>query len=182
MEYLKKEGLWIACADMDGLDHFDIELYRLFPSRIPEDNCFQCHAKKPLIPKRRSVGLNATVGKTSAGAVEYVPVARVTNIVKTMEYLNRIPEDNCFQCHAKKPLTAEPAPQGVMFYLKFLCRTTSYISNAAATEAFSEEIFPYIGIDAVKSQFSRTRRLTPSPFRMALKTVVFRYPAGEKAV
>lgn len=42
-----------------------------------------------VIPKRRSVGLNATVGKTSAGAVEYVPVARVTNIVKTMEYLKK---------------------------------------------------------------------------------------------
>ena len=33
-----------------------------------------------IIPKRRSVGLTATVGKTSAGAVEYMPVARVTNI------------------------------------------------------------------------------------------------------
>lgn len=40
-----------------------------------------------IIPKRRSVGLNATVGKTSAGAIEYMPVARVTNIVQTMEYL-----------------------------------------------------------------------------------------------
>lgn len=42
-----------------------------------------------VIPKRRSVGLNATVGKTSAGALEYMPVARVTNIVKTMEYLKK---------------------------------------------------------------------------------------------
>lgn len=42
-----------------------------------------------IIPKRRSVGLNATVGKTSAGALEYMPVARVTNIVKTMEYLKK---------------------------------------------------------------------------------------------
>ena len=42
-----------------------------------------------IIPKRRSVGLNATVGKTSAGAIEYMPVARVTNIVKTMEYLKK---------------------------------------------------------------------------------------------
>lgn len=42
-----------------------------------------------IIPKRRSVGLNAVVGKTSAGAVEYMPVARVTNIVKTMEYLKK---------------------------------------------------------------------------------------------
>ncbi len=42
-----------------------------------------------IIPKRRSVGLNATVGKTSAGAIEYMPVARVTNIVHTMEYLKK---------------------------------------------------------------------------------------------
>lgn len=42
-----------------------------------------------IIPKRKSVGLNATVGKTSAGALEYVPVARVTNLVKTMEFLKK---------------------------------------------------------------------------------------------
>ncbi|MEC0229873.1 23S rRNA (guanosine(2251)-2'-O)-methyltransferase RlmB [Paenibacillus alba] len=40
-----------------------------------------------IIPKRRSVGLTATVSKTSAGAVEYVPVARVTNIAQTIEKL-----------------------------------------------------------------------------------------------
>ncbi|TNJ62160.1 23S rRNA (guanosine(2251)-2'-O)-methyltransferase RlmB [Paenibacillus hemerocallicola] len=40
-----------------------------------------------IIPKRRSVGLTATVSKTSAGAVEYVPVARVTNIAQTIEAL-----------------------------------------------------------------------------------------------
>ena len=33
-----------------------------------------------VIPKRRSVGLTATVAKASAGAVEYVKVARVTNV------------------------------------------------------------------------------------------------------
>lgn len=40
-----------------------------------------------IIPKRRSVAVTATVSKTSAGAVEYVPVARVTNLVQTMEQL-----------------------------------------------------------------------------------------------
>lgn len=40
-----------------------------------------------IIPKRRSVGLTATVSKTSAGAIEYVPVARVTNIAQTIEQL-----------------------------------------------------------------------------------------------
>lgn len=42
-----------------------------------------------IIPKHRSVGLTATVGKTSAGAIEYMPVAKVTNIVKTMEMLKK---------------------------------------------------------------------------------------------
>lgn len=40
-----------------------------------------------LIPKRRSVPLTATVAKTSAGAVEYVPVARVGNIAQTLKML-----------------------------------------------------------------------------------------------
>jgi 23S rRNA (guanosine2251-2'-O)-methyltransferase len=40
-----------------------------------------------IIPKRRSVGLTATVSKTSAGAVEYVAVARVTNLAQTIEQL-----------------------------------------------------------------------------------------------
>ena len=40
-----------------------------------------------IIPKRRAVGLTATVAKTSAGALNYTPVAKVTNIVKTIEEL-----------------------------------------------------------------------------------------------
>ncbi|RCW63590.1 23S rRNA (guanosine(2251)-2'-O)-methyltransferase RlmB [Saliterribacillus persicus] len=40
-----------------------------------------------IIPKRRAVGLTATVAKTSAGAIEYVPVVRVTNISQTIEEL-----------------------------------------------------------------------------------------------
>lgn len=40
-----------------------------------------------IIPKRRAVGLTATVSKTSAGAVEYVPVARVTNLAQTIDLL-----------------------------------------------------------------------------------------------
>ncbi|GEN56950.1 23S rRNA (guanosine(2251)-2'-O)-methyltransferase RlmB [Halolactibacillus alkaliphilus] len=44
-----------------------------------------CHGV--IIPKRRAVGLTATVAKTSAGAIEYVPVVRVTNIAKTIDEL-----------------------------------------------------------------------------------------------
>lgn len=42
-----------------------------------------------IIPKRRAVGLTSAVAKASAGAVEYVPVARVTNIAQTIEYLKK---------------------------------------------------------------------------------------------
>lgn len=40
-----------------------------------------------VIPKRRAIGLTAAVSKASAGAIEYVPVARVTNMAQTIEYL-----------------------------------------------------------------------------------------------
>lgn len=40
-----------------------------------------------IIPKRRSVGLTPAVSKASAGAVEYVPVAKVGNIAQTIEQL-----------------------------------------------------------------------------------------------
>jgi 23S rRNA (guanosine2251-2'-O)-methyltransferase len=39
------------------------------------------------IPERRSAGLNETVAKAAAGALEYVPVARVTNLVRLIEQL-----------------------------------------------------------------------------------------------
>lgn len=40
-----------------------------------------------IIPKRRAVGLTATVAKSSTGAIEYIPVVRVTNLVRTIEEL-----------------------------------------------------------------------------------------------
>ncbi|MGN0497511.1 MAG: 23S rRNA (guanosine(2251)-2'-O)-methyltransferase RlmB [Acutalibacteraceae bacterium] len=40
-----------------------------------------------IIPKRRSAGLSLTADKASAGALEYVPVARVTNIAQTIDML-----------------------------------------------------------------------------------------------
>lgn len=46
-----------------------------------------CGAHGVVIPKHRAVGLTATVAKASAGAINYTPVAKVTNISKTMEEL-----------------------------------------------------------------------------------------------
>lgn len=48
-----------------------------------------CGAHGVIIPKRRAVGLTATVAKTSAGAVNYTPVAKVTNIAKIIEELKK---------------------------------------------------------------------------------------------
>ena len=42
-----------------------------------------------IIPKNRSVGLTATVNKTSAGALSYTPVAKVTNLAKTIDDLKK---------------------------------------------------------------------------------------------
>ncbi|HIR04313.1 MAG: 23S rRNA (guanosine(2251)-2'-O)-methyltransferase RlmB [Acutalibacteraceae bacterium] len=42
-----------------------------------------------IIPKRRSVGLSSTVGKASAGAVEYMPVVRVANIPSAIDTLKK---------------------------------------------------------------------------------------------
>jgi len=46
-----------------------------------------------IIPKRRSVGLTPAVARTSAGAIEYIPVARVSNLVQT---LNTLKEHGCW--------------------------------------------------------------------------------------
>ena len=48
-----------------------------------------CGAHGVIIPKRRAVGLTATVAKTSAGALNYTPVAKVTNMAATIEDLKK---------------------------------------------------------------------------------------------
>lgn len=50
-------------------------------------NLAGCHGV--IIPKNRAVGLTATVARTSAGALNYTPVAKVTNIVSTIEDLKK---------------------------------------------------------------------------------------------
>ncbi len=42
-----------------------------------------------IIPERRAVGLTAAVSRASAGAVEYLPVARVTNLTRTIQELKK---------------------------------------------------------------------------------------------
>lgn len=49
----------------------------------------QAGAHGVIIPKNRAVGLTATVAKASAGALNYTPVAKVTNLTKTIEDLKK---------------------------------------------------------------------------------------------
>ncbi len=49
----------------------------------------QAGAHGVIIPKRRAAGLTAVVAKTSAGALNYTPVVKVTNIAKTIEELKK---------------------------------------------------------------------------------------------
>lgn len=49
----------------------------------------QAGAHGIIIPKNRAVGLTATVARTSAGALNYVPVAKVTNVSQTIEELKK---------------------------------------------------------------------------------------------
>jgi len=42
-----------------------------------------------LIPKRHSAPINETVGKTSAGAIEYIPIVQIGNIVQTLQSLKK---------------------------------------------------------------------------------------------
>lgn len=58
-----------------------------FGSIIRTANCVG--ADGIIIPKRGSVGISDVVAKTSAGAVEYTPVAKVTNIAQTIEQLKK---------------------------------------------------------------------------------------------
>ncbi|MCM1106372.1 MAG: 23S rRNA (guanosine(2251)-2'-O)-methyltransferase RlmB [Blautia sp.] len=49
----------------------------------------QVGAHGVIIPKHRAVGLTPTVARTSAGAINYTPVAKVTNLTKTMQELKK---------------------------------------------------------------------------------------------
>ena len=82
-EYAEVEDI-LALAKEKGEDPFIFILHNL-GAIIRTANLAGAHGV--VIPKRRAVGLTATVAKTSAGALNYTPVAKVTNLVKTMEEL-----------------------------------------------------------------------------------------------
>lgn len=88
-EYAQVEDI-LALAKERGEDPFlilldDIEDPHNLGAIIRTANLAGAHGV--IIPKRRAVGLTATVAKTSAGAINYTPVAKVTNLTKTMKEL-----------------------------------------------------------------------------------------------
>ena len=72
-----------------------------------------CGAHGVIIPKRRSAGLTSTVAKTSAGALNYTPVSKVTNLTATMEDLKKagmwfvcgdMGGESMYKCNLKGPI------------------------------------------------------------------------------
>lgn len=90
-EYAEVEDI-LAAAKEKGEDPFifildEIEDPHNLGAIIRTANLAGAHGV--IIPKRRAVGLTATVAKTSAGAINYTPVAKVTNISQTIEELKK---------------------------------------------------------------------------------------------
>ena len=90
-EYASVEDI-LALAEQRGEKPFIIILDELedphnLGAIIRTAECTGAHGV--IIPKRRSATLSYAVGKASAGAVEYVPVARVANITNTIEKLKK---------------------------------------------------------------------------------------------
>lgn len=88
-EYKELEDIF-ELADSKGEDPFvlildEIEDPHNLGAIIRTAECAGAHGV--IIPNRRSAGLSFTVGKTAAGAVEYVPVVRVPNIPAVIESL-----------------------------------------------------------------------------------------------
>ena len=105
-----------------------------------------------IIPKRRAVGLTATVAKTSAGALNYTPVAKVTNLAKTMEELKEKDIDTLIMGCTHYPLLrstlhrlmgdevtlVNPAYETAV-ELKTLLRDMDLTRSSEDLERFSEE-------------------------------------------
>ena len=80
LEYAKERGEAPFVVVLDG-----VEDPHNLGAIIRSAECLGVHGI--IIPKRRAVGLTATVAKASAGAVEYMRVAKVTNIASTVDEL-----------------------------------------------------------------------------------------------
>ena len=90
-EYARVEDI-LALAEQRGEPPFlivadELEDPHNLGAIIRTAECAGAHGV--IIPRRRAAGLTYAVGKASAGAIEYLPVARVTNIASTLEDLKK---------------------------------------------------------------------------------------------
>lgn len=90
-DYAELEDLF-AAAEKKGEDPFFILLDNIedphnLGAIIRTANLAGAHGV--IIPKNRAVGLTAAVARTSAGAINYTPVVRVTNLARTMDELKK---------------------------------------------------------------------------------------------
>ena len=90
----------------------------------------QAGAHGVIIPKNRAVGLTATVARTSAGALNYIPVAKVTNISKTIEDLKKeglwfvcadMDGETMYNLNLKGPIGVVIGSEGVSRLVKEKC-------------------------------------------------------------
>ena len=85
-----------------------------------------------IIPKRRSAGLTAIVGKTSAGAVSYLPVARVANLTSALKDLKK-------QAEAGDRFTPDTLPAGAP-HAEFVKATDAMNARLDALDLIEVEI------------------------------------------
>jgi len=90
-EYVEVSDI-LAIAKKKGEDPFIVILDNIkdphnLGAIIRSAEC--CGAHGIIIPKRRAVGITGVVSKVSAGAIEYLPVAKVTNIAQVIENLKK---------------------------------------------------------------------------------------------
>ncbi|NDI36971.1 23S rRNA (guanosine(2251)-2'-O)-methyltransferase RlmB [Chengkuizengella sediminis] len=90
-QYAEVDDILSAAAEKNETPFFlildEIEDPHNLGSILRSCDCTGVHGV--IIPKRRSAGLTASVSKTSAGAVEHIPVARVTNLGQTIDKLKK---------------------------------------------------------------------------------------------
>ena len=104
-----------------------------------------------IIPKRRAVGLTATVAKTSAGALNYTPVAKVTNLAATIEELKReglwfvcadMDGELMYRCNLKGPigLVIGNEGEGVGRLVKEKCDFTASIQMKGDIDSLNASV------------------------------------------
>jgi predicted rRNA methylase len=94
-----------------------------------------------IIPKRHAAGLTSVVAKTSAGALNYTPVAKVSNLSQTIEELKK----EGMQEEAAEGLTLFPEEEVVPYLPQFVREQEETVSGTTRGSAYHRllEIFPF---------------------------------------